>query len=70
VHFLGTCENKTAAQCEVLILPAGETRFFPEVAIAQQYTFRKIFEYQKNIRVSHRGLRSTTPLHNQTLRDH
>jgi len=28
VHFLGTCEKKAAAQCQILIFPAGDTRFF------------------------------------------
>jgi len=28
VHFLGTCEKRTAAQCQIPIFSAGETRFF------------------------------------------
>jgi len=28
VHFVGTCEKKTAVQCQFLTFPAGETRFF------------------------------------------
>ena len=41
VHFLGACVKRTAAQCQILIFPAGETRFFPEVAIAQRFSFSK-----------------------------
>jgi len=33
VHFLGTCEKRTAAQCQIPIFSAGETSFFSEVAI-------------------------------------
>jgi len=29
VHFPGTCEKRTAAQCQIPIFSAGETRFFP-----------------------------------------
>jgi len=32
VHFLGTCEKKTASQCQIPTFPAGETRFFSEDA--------------------------------------
>jgi len=39
VHFLGTCEKRTAAQCQIPIFSAGETRFFSEVAIAQRFSF-------------------------------
>ena len=31
VHFLGMCEKRTAAQCQIPIFPAGETRYFSEV---------------------------------------
>ena len=31
VHFLDTCEKRNAAQCQLRIFPAGETRFFLEV---------------------------------------
>ena len=30
MHFLGTCEKGTAAQCQILIFSAGETRFSSE----------------------------------------
>jgi len=33
VHFLGKCEKRTAAQCQIPIFPAVEKRFFSEVAI-------------------------------------
>jgi len=32
VHVLGTCEQRTAAQCQIPIFSAGETRFFSEDA--------------------------------------
>jgi len=32
VHFLGTCEKRTTAQCQIPIFPAVETHFFSEVA--------------------------------------
>jgi len=40
-NFWGTCKKRTAAQCQIPIFPAGETRFFPEVAIAQRFSVRK-----------------------------
>jgi hypothetical protein len=39
MHILGTCEKRTAAQCHILIVSAGETRIFSEVAIAQPFSF-------------------------------
>ena len=41
VHFLGTCEKKTTAQCQIPMFSAGETHFFSEVAIVQWFSFRK-----------------------------
>jgi len=41
VHFLGSCEKRTAAQCQIPIFSAAETRFFSEVATAQRFSFRK-----------------------------
>jgi len=38
VHFLGTCKKENAAQCQIPIFHAGETRLFSEVAIAQQFS--------------------------------
>jgi len=42
VHFLGICEKRAAAQCQILIFHAGKTRFFPEVATAQRFYFWQV----------------------------
>jgi len=36
---LDTCEKRTTAKCQIPIFSAGETRFFPEVAIAPQWLY-------------------------------
>ena len=41
MHNFGACEKGTAVQCQIPIFPAGETRFFMEVAIVQRSSFRK-----------------------------
>ena len=41
MHNFGACEKGTAVQCQIPILPAGETRFCMEVAIVQRSSFRK-----------------------------
>jgi len=42
VHFLGTCEKRTAAICQNLIFSPGETLFFSEVSI---YIYIYIYIY-------------------------
>ena len=42
MHILGTCEKRTTAQCQILIVSAGKTRFFPEVAIALTQVQKKV----------------------------
>jgi len=39
VHFLGTCEKRIAAQCQIPIFSAGETRFSPEVTIVPMFAY-------------------------------
>ena len=41
VHFLDTCEKRAAAQCKILVFPAGEKHFFWKVAITRRFSFRK-----------------------------
>ena len=55
MHFFGTYEKKTAAKCHISIFPAGETRFFPQVTIAQLFSFRKYPKVHQSI--------SQSPLH-------
>jgi len=41
VHFLGSFVYESVERWQNPIFSAGETRFFPEVAFSQRFSFRK-----------------------------
>ena len=53
MHFLGTCEKRTAAQCQSPIFSVGETHFFSEVVIAAFGTGRTTDASEKGVEVAH-----------------